>query len=249
MLVYRKFFEKRVLRFQFSFVFDFYNFSFYSLLNKKFIVMKSLLVHLKCVRDIFFDYKYFGILDTLYLSDSFLKMLVVFDFRKKVFLKRPFSLKYLQKKRGFFYFFTVEDIYQRLFLYNTNVFLIPLTESLVSSYLLHFRPFRNGFDLFKNIKTTFYSNNYILDTAFTFKFVFYYKNINLPFWFLYNTNFFSKNSLRFDNFSSDFFLINIVHHFYSFVFFGLVCKIKHYLINFCFKPISLCFLGVFVFIL
>lgn len=183
--------------------------------------MSSIFVHFRAVRDVFFDYKYFNFISSCILSDSFIKLLIVFDLRKKILLKKPLIKNYFQKKRGFIYFFLFEDIYNRSFSYVLNLLFVPLSETFSSKCFSYFRPFRNNSDLFSCIKNNIYTNFNLISSIMCFRFMLYFSGLTFTSWFFYNQSCFSIFGLRFFDYFSSSFLFNITYYFYSFVFYGL----------------------------
>lgn len=184
--------------------------------------MNSLFVHLKSVRDVFFDYKYLKFISSFIFSDSFIKLLIVFDLRKKILLKKSLIANYFQKRKAFIYYFLLDDIYDTSFSYVLNVLFIPLSETFSTKYFSYFRPFRNNFDLFSSMKNSFYANFNLFSSIICFKFIFYFNDLTFSSWFFNNQIFFSRFGLRFFSHFSTSFVFNIMYYFYSFVFYGLL---------------------------
>lgn len=184
--------------------------------------MNSLFVHLKSVRDVFFDYNYHGYFSTNFLSNSFIKLLLVFDLRQRVLLIRSLNSKYFQICSGDHYLLMFDDIYDRLLIYLLSIFYIPLGESFSSTCFSYFRPFRNNFDLFSSIKNSLFLNFRLFNTVFSFRFTLYFSSLIFSYTVFYKDDYFSKFFLRFFDFYFSYFSVNVVYFFYSFIFYGLL---------------------------
>lgn len=193
--------------------------------------MKSLFIHLRLVRDIFLQ-SIFSLVHNSHFEDSFLRLSIVFNFRKCFYFNF----------RSYFssYFFNVKDLYDELMFSFYSIILIPISESFSSKSLFLFRPFRNSYNFFSNIKKNllinFSLNNWFLNVNVNF---FFTKSILENFFFinrcfalnLLKTNFLFlykfKNFYKFLSYS-----LNVYYYFFIYLFLGLVYEITYFIIFF-----------------